>query len=50
MGNIKNGCSRIGWEIVDWIVLVRDSDRWRTFVNAIMKFPVLKNAGNFLTS
>jgi hypothetical protein len=35
---------------VDWIELVRDMDRWRALVNAIMNLRVLENKKNFLTS
>ena len=34
---------------MDWIDLTQNRDRWRSLVNAVMKLPVLQNAGNFLT-
>jgi hypothetical protein len=35
---------------MDWIDLAQDRDRWQDLVNAVMKFLVPQNAGNFLTS
>ena len=35
---------------VDWIYLAQERDRWQTLVNAVMKFRLPQNAGNFLTS
>jgi hypothetical protein len=34
----------------DWIDMVQDRDRWRSFINAVMNLKVPYNAGNFLTS
>jgi hypothetical protein len=38
--NIKMDLREIWWEIVDWIQLVQNRDRWRAVVNMIMDFRV----------
>jgi hypothetical protein len=38
--NIKMDVQRVGWEIMDWIDLAQDRDRWRALVNAIMNLRV----------
>jgi hypothetical protein len=37
-------------EIVDWINLAEDWDKWRAVVNTVMNVAVLENAGNFSNS
>jgi hypothetical protein len=38
--NIKTVLVKIGWGSVDWIGVAWDRDKWRAFVNAVMKLPV----------
>jgi hypothetical protein len=38
--NIKVGRRGMGWEVVDWIHVVRDRDQWRVFVNPVMNLQV----------
>jgi len=40
----------VGCEVMDWIELAQDRDRWRALVNVVMKIRVPQNAGNFLIS
>ena len=35
---------------MDWIDLIRDMDRWRDLINAVINLQVPYNAENFLTS
>jgi hypothetical protein len=37
-------------EGVNWNYLALHRDQWRALVEAVIKLPVPKNAGNFLTS
>jgi len=41
--NLKMGLHELGCGGVDWIYLVEERDRWRAFVNA-----VIKKCGEFL--
>jgi hypothetical protein len=34
----------IGWGTVDWIGLIQDRYKWRALMNAVMYFPISKNA------
>jgi hypothetical protein len=38
---IKMDLGEIGWEVVEWIHLAQDRDRWRAVVNAVMNLRVL---------
>jgi hypothetical protein len=35
----------VGWGDVDWIVLAKDRNRWRTLVNSVLNLLVSRNAG-----
>jgi hypothetical protein len=37
--NIKMDLREVGWDGGDWIDLAQDMDRWRAYVNAVMKPP-----------
>jgi hypothetical protein len=38
--NIRMDLGEIGWEAVDWIHLVQDSDQWQAVVSTIMNLRV----------
>ena len=50
MDNIRMDLQEVGCGYMDWNGLVRDRDRWRKLVGAVMNLRVPWNAGNFLTS
>jgi hypothetical protein len=35
--NIRMDVRKIGWEVVDWIHVAQDREKWRATVNTIMK-------------
>jgi hypothetical protein len=45
-----NSLRGIGWEGVDWMHLVHDSDQWWALVNTVINLQVPLKAGHFLTS
>jgi hypothetical protein len=30
----------VGWEVVDWMHLAQDRDKWHTLVNTVINLPV----------
>jgi hypothetical protein len=38
--NIKMDVNEIGWEVVNWIHVAQDRDRWRAFVNTVMSLRI----------
>jgi len=45
--NNKMDLLGVGCGVMDWIELAQDRDRWRSFVNVVMKLRVTKNCGEF---
>ena len=48
--DIKVYFKDVGWEVMDWIALVQNRDKWRDLVTAVTKLRFPYNAWNFLTS
>jgi hypothetical protein len=40
MDNIKMDLREIGWDVMDWIDLAQDRNRWRALVNTVMNLRV----------
>jgi hypothetical protein len=38
--NIRMGLREIGWEVVGWLHVAQDRDRWRAVVNTVMNLEV----------
>jgi hypothetical protein len=38
--NIKIDLQEVGWEVMDWLDLAQDRDKWWAVVNAVMKLRV----------
>jgi hypothetical protein len=38
--NIKMDLGEVGWDVIDWIDLAQDMDKWRAVVNAVMNLRV----------
>jgi hypothetical protein len=49
-GNMKMDLQEVECGGTDWIDVAQDKDTWWALVNAVMKFQVPKNVGNFLTT
>jgi hypothetical protein len=47
--NIKTDLNRIGWECVQWILMVQYIGLRVALENTVKKFHILKGAVNFLT-
>jgi hypothetical protein len=39
--NIKICCKEIGWEVMGWIHLAEDGDKWWALVNVVMNLVFL---------
>jgi streptomycin 6-kinase len=35
--NIKMDLGEVGWDVVDWIGLAQDRNRWRALMNSVLK-------------
>jgi len=47
---LKIGLQEVIWGDMDWVIMVKDTDRWRTLMNVVMNLRVPYNVGKFWTS
>jgi hypothetical protein len=40
VGNIEIDIREIGWDSMDWLDLVQDSDQWRALVNTVINLRI----------
>jgi hypothetical protein len=38
--NIKMDLGEVGWDVIDWIGLAQEIDKWRALVNAVMNLRI----------
>jgi hypothetical protein len=48
--NVKTCLKEVAWELMDWLNLAQDRDKWWALVIAVMNFQVPSYVRNFLTS
>jgi hypothetical protein len=46
--NIRTDFKEFEWEVVDWIYLAQDRDKWWAFVNMVMYFCVPRKTGELI--
>jgi hypothetical protein len=40
LDNINMDLGEVGWDVVDWIGLAKDRNRWRAVVNSVLNLRV----------
>jgi hypothetical protein len=40
VSNVKIDLREIGWDVMDWIDVAQDRDKWRALVNMVMNLQV----------
>jgi hypothetical protein len=48
--NVKLNLRQIGWDVMDWILLVLDKGHWRALVNTVTNILVPYNVRKLLSS